>query len=361
MFISRKRFRSHTIGFTLIELLVVVAVVAILIGLTLPAVQSAREAARRAQCQNYLKQIGLALHSYHDAFESLPPGRMMTYDPRFAGSNPPCTSAIVDKSVLVMILPFIEQSALYNAFNQDLTVIGRENRTVQSQVVGVYACPSDPGSPGPRAMDPQPLFESGLASQGEQLQAAFTSYSACYGSFYVQAIPRSATRCIIPPRLAAQADGVFNDLSPIRLASISDGLSHTMFASEKATIAFEQLKPVDPGVVGKYGWYFTGNFGDTLLTTFYPPNPFKKVASIAGPARLFAASSLHPGGVNVVMGDGSVRFIKETIESWPYDPSTGNPVGAVQSVEGWWGSPPPPGIWQALSTRAGGEVTGQAE
>jgi len=361
VFPTLDRARTRRAGFTLIELLVVVAIIAILIGMTLPAVQAAREAARRAQCQNQLKQIGLAIHSYNDAFGSLPPGRMMTYDPRFAGANPPCTSTIVDKGVLAMVLPFIEQSALYNSINQDLTIFGRENRTAQSQVVGVYACPSDSGAPGPRAMDPQILIDSGLAAAGERPQAAYTSYSASYGSFFIQAIPRSTTRCLVPSQLAAQADGAFNDISPIRLGSVSDGLSHTVFASEKATAAFVQLVPIDPSVAGKYGWYFSGNYGDTLFTSFYPPNPFKKVSTIASSARLFAASSLHPGGVNVLMGDGSVRFVKDTINSWSFDPLTGQPAGAVQVAGGWWESVPVSGVWQALGTRAGGEVGGIPE
>jgi prepilin-type processing-associated H-X9-DG protein len=84
---------------------------------------------------------------------------------------------------------------------------------------------------------------------------------------------------------------------------------------------------------------------------------FKKVSALAGFAQTAAASSLHPGGVNALMGDGAVRFIKETVQSWPFDPATGNPAGAsLDPGGGWWERVPPAGVWQALATRGGGEV-----
>jgi len=240
----------HQLGFTLIEVLVVISVISLLMALLLPAVQSAREAARRAQCGNNLKQIGIALHGYDDAFGSLPTGRTKTYDPRYSGANPPCTSRMVDKSFLVMLLPQLEQASLYNSINQSLTI----------------------------------------------------------------------------------------------------------FVAEKATAKFRKLDGVDPLLFSRYGWYFSGNMGDTLFTTFYPPNMDMKVAALAGPRQTFAASSLHPGGVNLLLGDGSVRFVKDTIDTWPFDQLTGQPVGATLNANGWWDGLPPFGVWQKLSTRAGGEA-----
>ncbi len=348
--------RANRPGFTLIELLVVIAIISVLIGLLLPAVQAARETARRMQCITNLKQIGLAIHHYAGAFGSLPPGRFLTYDNRYTGANPPCTSTIVDKSLLVFLLPFLERQALYNAINHDLTILGAENTTIHAVAVSIFACPSDPESGRPRELDAGALAPYSPDPPNGRIRMVFTSYSGCFGSFYVNAIPRSTNNCRVPAPLLAQVDGVFNDVAPIGFASISDGLSHTLFVTEKATTTFRALDAVNPAIFPKQGWWTTGNWGDTLMTTFYPINMIQKVGLAVGTPHTFAASSLHPGGVNALMGDGSVRFIKVTIESWRFDPLTGVPLGAKLDPRGWWVNLPAPGIWQALGTRAGGEI-----
>ena len=345
-------------GFTLIELLVVIGVVSLLVALLLPAVQSAREAARRAQCVGHLRQIGLALHGYHDTIGSLPTGRFMTYDPRLAGLNPPCTSAAVDKSFLALLLPALEQVALYHAINCDLSIFGYENRTVHSVSVGVFACPSDPESGQPRPGDDREMVAQGLAVPGETLLMSFTSYSGCYGSYYVSAIPRPETSCVVPGPLMAQANGCLRDGQPIPFSAITDGLSQTIFVAEKSTTTFRRLDGVDPEIFPRFGWYFSGNWGDTLFTTAYPPNMGRKVSLAAGQAHTFAASSLHPGGLNALMGDGSVRFVGDSIQTWPTNPLTGQPAGAFLDRGGWWAHLPPAGVWQALGTRSGGEIIG---
>jgi prepilin-type N-terminal cleavage/methylation domain-containing protein/prepilin-type processing-associated H-X9-DG protein len=342
-------------AFSLIEVLVVISIISLLIGLLLPAVQSAREAARRAQCSNNLKQFGLALQNYHDTFGSLPPGRIKAYDPRYSGPNPPCTSSIVDKSVEVFALEFLEQNTVYNAINESLAIVGAENSTVHAVAIATFACPSDPISGVARDLNPGALTKYGVPDPARMV---FTSYAGMIGSLPVLAQPLPSTNCVVPGSLIGQCNGVFNDLSPIRLASVTDGLSNTIFMAEKATTILQELNTLNPQFAAQHGWYITGNWGDTLITSLYPPNACDQVALAATTAWTNSASSMHPGGLNVLMGDGSVRFIKDSIQSWPFNPVSGNPVGASQNGQGAWVNLPPSGVWQALSTRSGGEIVG---
>ncbi len=353
------RGRARRVGFTLIEILVVTAIVALLIAILLPAVQSAREAARRASCGNNLRQIGLALHGYHDSFGSLPPGRLLTYDPRFAGKNPPCTAPAVDKSAHLFLLPGLEQQGLYNAINHDLGVFGPENTTIHGVVVAPFACPSDPEAGLPHRLAVGALEPYAHDPPGGRAVMVLTSYSACYGSRYVDAIPRPSNGCRVAGPLLAQADGAISDVSPIGFAAISDGLSHTMVFAEKSATLAVRLGELSPSQEALHAWYVSGNWGDTLMTTFYPPNADDRVALGSSNALVAATSSQHPGGVNVLMGDGSARFVKDTIQSWPFEPITGAPVGAGLGPGGWWVNLPSPGVWQALATRAGGEAIGE--
>jgi prepilin-type processing-associated H-X9-DG protein len=149
--------------------------------------------------------------------------------------------------------------------------------------------------------------------------------------------------------------------SPIRLASVTDGLSNTVFVAEKATTTLQELNALNPEFSAQHGWYLTGNWGDTLVTSLYPPNACDMVSAASTAAWTNSASSMHPSGLNTLMGDGSVRFVKSSIQSWAFSVVTGNPAGASQNSQGAWVNLPPPGVWQALSTRAGGEViTGDA-
>lgn len=329
------------------------SIISLLIGLLLPAVQQAREAGRRMRCANNLKQIGLALHAYEGTYGSLPPGRVKSYDPRYAGNNPPCSATIIDKSFLVHLLPQLEQRALYDSINQNVTILGAENRTCHTVVVGVFACPDDFDAGTVRELNPGALASYGV---NDPARMVFTSYAGQLGSLPVTALALPSNGCRVSPKCRAQNNGCFNDLSPIRFSSIRDGLSNTIFVAERSVSVIQDLAQLNPDEVLKRGWYVTGNWGDTLVSNFYPPNAFEKVGIGSYSARTTAASSLHPGGLNVLLGDGSVRFVKDTIDSWAFDPSSGAPAGISQTPEGWYANVPQPGVWQSLSTRSSREV-----
>ncbi len=265
-------------GLTIIELLVAISIISLLIGLILPGLQSARETARRAQCANHLKQFGLALQAYEDTFGSLAPGRIKSYDPRYAGSNPPCTSTIVDKSLEVFTLGFMEQTVLFNAVNQSLAIIAGENRTAHSIVVSTFACPSDPMAGWARPLNPGALATYGIPDPAYMV---FTSYAGMIGSLPVLAQPLPSNKCVVPAELIVQCNGVFNDLSPMRVASVIDGLSNTIFVAEKATTILQAAAAIKPAYPVQHGWYVTGNWGDTLVTALYPPNACDKVGLAA--------------------------------------------------------------------------------
>lgn len=352
MGVGRRGFK----GFSLIELLVVISITGLLLALLMPAVQNAREAARRAQCRNNLKQIGLAILQYVDGHGCLAMGRVPIHDPRYAGPRPPCTARFVDKSPFVAVLPHLEEANLFNAVNHSLSIFALENTTIHRQVVEAYLCPSDRGA-GPIVLNGGALAPMAADPRGGgRWVMARTSYSACFGSFPIRAMPAFFADCTVPTPLILQSDGSFNDERPIRLSAISDGLSSTLFASEKALATFDDLNRLRPGFGADKGWWVSGDLADTLFATFYPANAYTKVGLGGVGARLYSASSMHPGGVNVLLGDGAVRFVSDQIESWGFDPLSGQPLGIAQHRDGWWENVPPRGVWQALGTRAGGEA-----
>ncbi len=251
------------------------------------------------------------------------------------------------------MLPFIDQNNTYNAINQSLAIIGGENSTVHSIAVAAFACPSDPIAGFARSLNAGALAKYGVP---EPARMVFTSYAGMIGSLPVLAQPLPRNRCTVSIALTIQCNGVFNDLTPIRFSSVTDGLSNTIFIAEKATTILDQLAVLDPTLTAQHGWYITGNWGDTLVTALYPPNACDKVAPAATSAWTNSASSMHPGGLYACFGDGSVRFLKDSVQSWEFDPSSGNPAGAFQNAQGVWVNIPPAGVWQALSTRSGNEM-----
>jgi prepilin-type N-terminal cleavage/methylation domain-containing protein/prepilin-type processing-associated H-X9-DG protein len=336
-------------GFTLIELLVVIAIIAVLIALLLPAVQAAREASRRASCTNNLKQMGLGLHNYESANGTFPPATILLY-PSTTASKPSWQGSW---SINARIAPFLELGSLYNAINFSGTYSDPPNTTVSNTPVKFLFCPSDPGG----SIDD--------ANYGGTFTAT-SSYGQFVGDWYVWSNGGPLNRSAFGPNMAR------------KLAEFTDGLSGTLAASEgyighlqaRNCYTNPQSPPgLSPTVVpapdvsiatlktlvaacansGKFGQrlghtrWTNGGVYYSGVTTAVPPNanvlypgyngPFDWVSvdeNNGGPTYAsLSASSFHPGGVNTLFADGSVKFAK-------------NSVSAI--------------TWRALGTIGGGEV-----
>ncbi|HEV3168567.1 MAG TPA: DUF1559 domain-containing protein [Isosphaeraceae bacterium] len=334
-----KNYRRTAPGFTLIELLVVIAIIAVLIGLLLPAVQAAREAARRAQCTNNLKQLALAAHNYINVNNTLPQGTGAVPDPVDG-------SLLPSNNLFIAILPFLEQPALFNAFNFSLPTYRRDNYTISAVGVGTLWCPSDATVSQPKIA---PDMDDGPGTM------YYTSYAGCTGTWYHPSFD---------PVRQAQIYGLYWIQSAVGLQSITDGTSQTIIYGERAHALLSCSAP-DGGVPPciDWHWWTSGGYGDIMFSTLYPVNPQRRVGDTnagggtVSTAFIQAASSLHPGGANFAMADGSVRFVKDTISSWPIDPASGLPFGmTLGGTPKLYSTPRGLGVYQALSTRSGGEV-----
>ena len=291
---SRPVQRSR--GFTLIELLVVIAIIAVLIALLLPAVQSAREAARRIQCVNNLKQMGLGCHNYESTNGSFPMGSYMMPNPGDPSSGP--NSGRHEHSIFVRLLPFIEQAQVYNAFNTNTHYSDWPNATVQSTGINAIWCPSDPKV-------------TQLDFSNFSYGMRFTSYKGSAGTWFSPGRYQDKSSPVFSQALS-QANGMFYFYSAVPISGITDGTSNTMMMAE---VAYGKLNQGDQVC---WAWWDSGNYADTMLTTLYPLNPFNKINSGGGTGpginadiAVAAASSFHPGGGNFLFADGSVKFIKD--------------------------------------------------
>ncbi|MCI0460996.1 MAG: DUF1559 domain-containing protein [Gemmataceae bacterium] len=310
-------------AFTLIELLVVIAIIAVLIGLLLPAVQKVREAASRLSCQNNLKQIGLALHSYHSTYEKFPPGRGTPFPYVF--------------STLAYLLPHVEQENLQRLIDFTVPPLtfgsfdGSKNLRAATTPLKLFVCPSDSGPQVP----------------GSPYGA--TSYAANVGTGTVGF------------GLLTVGDGVFFGGSAIGIRDLVDGSSNTVAVSENLLGNGQTSRgaiPGDPrrevlelpgssdtspmacssGTAGAWSGqrgakWINGHYGDALYNHFYVPNAAVWDCGNGSHNKgITAARSQHAGGVNVLLCDGSVRFV-------------GNNVALT--------------VWRSLATRAGGEVVSE--
>jgi prepilin-type N-terminal cleavage/methylation domain-containing protein/prepilin-type processing-associated H-X9-DG protein len=335
---SSRRCRRDPRAFTLIELLVVMSVIAVLVALLLPAVLAAREAARKAQCSNNLKQLALACHNYEVAYGALPIGVPMNFD-----ADPAFNSLGLNQSIFVSLLGQLEQQPLYNAVNFSRWIYASANYTIFGTGLNVLWCPSDPSIQ--RAVE-YVFYEPPL-----QATVRFSSYAGCTGVYNPE--PWLYPDWLNPKRIA-QMNGLFIVDRSIPMSSITDGTSNTLLLSERA----HGLLIGDP--LNYWHWWADSLAVDTRFWTMFPINPFTKMPdtpeSVVGGPYTSSASSFHSGGALFAFADGSVRFLKDTIESWKIDPGTGFPFGVSEDDNGFFTQRAKFGVYQALSTRSGEEL-----
>jgi prepilin-type N-terminal cleavage/methylation domain-containing protein/prepilin-type processing-associated H-X9-DG protein len=326
-------------GFTLIELLVVISVIAILIGLLLPAVQSAREAARRMQCANNLKQIVLATSNYEGVWMTLPRGAFLQQIAAKSGLYDSAGNPYSPAGAFLLLLPYLDQKPLFDSMNFDVNVFTAINATLSATGVAALWCPSDSG-----VSDPQSLPDGNFYDPGP-FTMYYTSYAGNFGTWHMQWTPQYNN----------WLNGIFNADGVVRIAAVTDGTSNTLAFSEHARAI---LAPADQLC---YHWWTSGAVSDTLFTTLYPMNPQKSTSAADGFEHGYfqATSSQHVGGCNFAFLDGSVRFLKETIDSWKVNPATALPPGISFDSSGLVHEAAGSrfGVYQALSTCNRGEVT----
>jgi len=370
---NARNMETRSSGFTLIELLVVIAIIAVLISLLLPAVQSAREAARRAQCVNNLKQLALAANNYESSNGCYPGGSYSNYNGGIPADNNCATGAAPcdfpeNFSVFVRMLPYTEQGPMYNAVNFSLTSGNFENITVSGIRMSILTCPSDtqndPVPINPNAANASFNLVSGTLPPGNWIEC-YSSYAGNAGTWdYGYATFKG-------PNLFTMYNGTIYNDSTVKISAVTDGTSNTFLFAEHSHFMATLNDPYY--YVSDNSWQ-SGRWYDTLFCTLYPMNTNLQANPVAanGPFGYYAitvANSLHPGGANFAFCDGSVRFLKNTISSWTYnmnnlDPyNNAIPDGAIAAFDTYdpqeifyqFGKARL-GVYQALSTRAGGEV-----
>lgn len=287
-------------AFTLIELLVTIAIIAVLIALLLPAVQQAREAARRSQCKNNLKQVGLALHNYHDQFQVLPPGWVGVT----AGQQD--IQGLNGWGWGARLLPAMDQAPLFNSIDFKSSIGGSSNSVPRTTVLSVFRCPSDVGP------DRWTILSASGATPLAELASA--SYSGVFGKDEIELCEN------LTPGLPCTSDGAFFLNSRIRFSDVTDGLSATLLVGERVSRSDRGWLYTWAGVVAGGQDSIERILGDTDVT---PNRDLIHMDEFA---------SYHAGGAQFVLGDGSVRFISTNIDLT---------------------------VYRGLASRSGGEVTGE--
>jgi prepilin-type N-terminal cleavage/methylation domain-containing protein len=304
-------------GFTLIELLVVIAIIAILISLLLPAVQQAREAARRTQCRNNLKQIGLALHNYHDAFDAFPPGTLAIRNNGVAvaptDAEPGRTAVTGGWGWGVFIMPHIDQANLYNTLSPNGSNFPAAPNTASRTQLPVFQCPTE--------ASPQLHFATAMGGNGSGDGHARASYVAVIGS---------GANADYANKTAPNTRGMFWYNSRVRIRDVMDGTSNSMMVVERFWDGEDSEKRRGSVWIGKAPGTNPGNVGNKYSVLVRVENHPDWVinglnnnaaASMHGGFRAPGAGAGDSGtarkggfGMHVLMGDGAVRFISENLD-----------------------------------------------
>ncbi|HBL46353.1 MAG TPA: prepilin-type cleavage/methylation domain-containing protein [Planctomycetaceae bacterium] len=350
MNLSHQQLKTR--GFTLIELLVVIAIIATLIALLLPAVQQAREAARRSQCKNNLKQLGIALHNYHDTHSSFPAG-YYSYGtsngsgPAWAAIDPATWDAAPGWTWGTMLLPYMDQAPLYNALNLNLPCWDLANLSAAQTKLPVFLCPSSSGGDEPFLV--QDASGSPLLKGGSQLRFGRSHYVASHGQescwgecgssttgeVFTNIYTKTTKTVTINGDASKVADGPFFRNSRTRMRDVTDGTSNTIFLGEHSSkLSDKTWVGVVPGAFTHPQFTSPENGPDAAATlALIHAGPSGGELDITGFPIVHPVNfptyhvgqmySEHTGGGHVCMGDGSVRFVSENIDLllWAVDSS----------------------------------------